>query len=234
MKKHGRGAKRPPVARIRTHTLPEGMAPLPPLHLLRHDALGALEIAARTHARTEAQHLRLMRSQGKDPEAPPFNPYAAARIVRSFLEQALEEAIYATGAARGNVQLLDTSQGALRIVVQRGFGPAFLRHFASVRKDSSACGAAWTAGRRIQVEDVADSPLFDARSVEVLLDARARSVISSPLLSREGRTMGILSVHNECPRTLPGRESDHLDRIVRRISDRVERLMTLFMSLRRP
>jgi GAF domain-containing protein len=211
----------------------EGIAP-PPLHLLHHDALGAIEAAARAQASAEGAHLPLVWSRARDPLFPSFNPYAATRLVRHVLEEALDEALRAAGALRGSVQLVDSDEGVLRIVAQRGFETPFLEHFAAVKPDQGPSGATWKGERRMQVEDVTDSPKFDARTVEVMLDAGARSVIASPLLSREGALLGVLSIHSERPRTLPRRDAERLDRIVRRVSERIDRLMTSFLAVPDP
>jgi len=198
---------------------------IPSLSLLRHDALGALEIAARTHAQAEAQHLRLVRERAAPPPSPPFNPFLVAGPCTAMLERALESALQATGASRGNIQLFDSAAGCLRLVVQSGFADRFLDFFAEVRPHHAACGAAWSAARPVLVEDVTDSPLFDAPALEVMLDARARTVISCPLPGRGEGILGVLSVHNESPRTFSDTTRDHLDRVARRLSDRLQRVL---------
>jgi len=99
---------------------------------------------------------------------------------------------------------------------------------------TSPSGVTWKGERRIQVEDITDSPMFDARTVEMMLDAGARSVIASPLLSREGALLGVLSIYSERPRTLPRRDAELLDRNVRRVAARIDRLMTSFLAVPDP
>ena len=57
-----------------------------------------------------------------------------------LLEEALDGAIMLLGADRGSIQLADRNGKALRIVCQRGFGRAFVEHFAVVDDDLAACG----------------------------------------------------------------------------------------------
>src|ERR1051325_12183373 len=77
------------------------------------------------------------------------------------LMRILAAAITITGAAKGNIQLLDLPSDKLVIAVQRGFDRSFLQFFATVEQDQpSACAAAKKTGQRILVEDIRSSELF--------------------------------------------------------------------------
>lgn len=62
--------------------------------------------------------------------------------IQDNLDAALAAAIEISAADKGNIQLFDPISMALRIEAQRGFDAPFLRFFALVRDDSSACAAA--------------------------------------------------------------------------------------------
>lgn len=132
------------------------------------------------------------------------SPLGAYRIAqgdyRAMLNQMLEKAIAVTGADMGNIQLLDPSLQTLHIEVQRGFDRAFLEFFAHVHSGQFACGAATSQMGTVIVEDITRSPLFgDAASLEVMLDASARAVQSTPLIGSSGAILGVLSTHYRKP-----------------------------------
>ena len=114
----------------------------------------------------------------------------------TLLTKILDAAIEGTDADMGNIQLLDSRSGQLRIHVQRGFEPPFLEFFGSVHLGQAACGMALQTAKRIIVADVADSPIFrSSDSLEIMLDAGVRSLQSTPLAGRSGRVWGMLSTH---------------------------------------
>jgi hypothetical protein len=61
----------------------------------------------------------------------------------------------------GNIQSIDPTTGALKIVTQAGFGPEFLEYFAVVDDgDGSACARAATQCALTVVTDVRSDPDF--------------------------------------------------------------------------
>jgi len=136
----------------------------------------------------------------------------------------VDEAIAVTGADMGNIQVADPATRALHIVANRGFDLPFLTFFAVVRNDSdSACGAALTHAERIIVPDVDQSPIFAGkRTGDVLRAAGVRAVQSTPVLSRAGSLIGMISTHWRSV-TVP---SDHqlrgLDPMIPRVAAAVD------------
>lgn len=144
--------------------------------------------------------------------------------LRGLLELILDAAMTITGADMGNVQLLDLASGTLKIMAQRGFEPRFLEFFDAVDEGQAACGAALARGERVVIEDVARSPIFiGTPALEVMLEAGARSVQSTPLFSRTGRLLGVFSTHYRVPH-LPGKPDLWLlDLLARQAADFIER-----------
>jgi len=96
----------------------------------------------------------------------------------------------------GNIQLLNSRRGMLEIVAQRGFGPEFLDFFGEVHGEGAACGAAMHARQRVIVEDVVTHPIFVGRPAQgVLLRAGVHAVQSTPLITRSGELLGMMSTH---------------------------------------
>ena len=124
------------------------------------------------------------------------------RYVAAMLPVILAGAMDRAGAEMGNIQLCDRS-GSLTICVQSGFNLAFLEYFDAVPSGQAACGWALRAAQRVVVRDVTDSPVFhNSPALEVVLDAGVRSVQSTPLLSRSGGVLGVLSTHSRRLRNL--------------------------------
>src|SRR5262249_10295642 len=98
----------------------------------------------------------------------------------ALLGEVLNAAIEIMHADFGNIQLIDPRALDLKIVVQHGFGPEFLKFFDRVHDGRAACGTALKARRRALVEDVTSDPIFrDSQVIEVLLAARVRAVQST-------------------------------------------------------
>ena len=126
-----------------------------------------------------------------------------------MLAEVLDTAIWLTKADMGNLQLLDERSGLLKIESHRGFGPDFLAFFDSVQPGvgacGSSCGAALARRQRIIVADICQSPIFvGTPSLDIMLSAGVRACQSTPLVSREGRLVGMLSTHFR--RTIGGDE----------------------------
>jgi PAS domain S-box-containing protein len=118
----------------------------------------------------------------------------APEAMPALLAAVVDTAIEVTGADAGTLQLYDEASDSLRIAAQRGFQPAFLEHFAVVR-GHCACGEVMQSRRQVVVEEVEASPIFDAPSRAVMAVAGVRSVQSTPMVSREGRLLGVMSTH---------------------------------------
>jgi len=144
--------------------------------------------------------------------------YLRDRLIVPLLDDALDALMLITGAPLGNVQLADDRRGILTIVTQQGFRKDFLDFFAEVRLDGSACGEARRNRRRVIVGDVATDPLFTPESRRVVLDAGARAVQSTPLVSSEGRVLAVLSTHCRQPGTPSPRALRIVDTYARQIS----------------
>lgn len=140
----------------------------------------------------------------------------------TLLQEILDAAIEIGRADMGNIQLLE--DGVLHIVAQRGFEPPFLDFFSAVRQGQAACGMAMLSGQRIIVEDVTESPIFEGKpALEVMLQAGARAVQSTPLVSRSGRILGMFSTHYHAPRRPDDQVLRLLDILARQAADLIER-----------
>lgn len=150
----------------------------------------------------------------------------AAQDMQEALDEILDASVSLLQADFGNIQLLDPQTQTLTIVAHSGFRQSFLDAFATVDAgDESACGRALRSGRRAVVEDVQEDADY-APYRKVALQAGYRAVQSTPLISHEGKVLGILSNHFREPTTLPRRAEQLLDLMARQAADLLERLQT--------
>jgi PAS domain S-box-containing protein len=144
--------------------------------------------------------------------------------LKTALDDVLENAIVTSGADFGNIQLYNPHLGALEIVAQRGFQQDFLDYFRTVRvEDGSACAQAMQSGTRILIEDVELDPAYEPHR-PVAATAGYRAVQSTPLQSRQGSILGMLSTHFRLPKRVSDRNQRFLDLYARHAADLIERL----------
>jgi PAS domain S-box-containing protein len=141
----------------------------------------------------------------------------------TLLGEVLDAAIAVTGTDMGNVQLVEPETGDLKIIVQRGFAKDFLDYFNAVRKGMAACGIAMKNGSRAIVENVESDPLLDDDSRKVMLAAGARSVQSTPFITRSGQLLGMFSTHYRAARSFDERNFRLLDMLAQQAADLIER-----------
>jgi PAS domain S-box-containing protein len=139
-----------------------------------------------------------------------------------LLYEILDAAIEITHADRGNIQLFEN--GVLNIVAQRGFEKPFLDFFTAVHEGAAACGTALRAQSRVIVDDITESPIFDSEARKVLQTAGVRAVQATPLISRNGRLLGMFSTHYRERHHPHDHELRVLDVLARQAADSIERM----------
>lgn len=145
--------------------------------------------------------------------------------VDGCLSEILKVAIEISGADKGNIQLIDSKSGKLRLAVQSGFDEPFLRFFQTIADTSSVCGRAMQLQQRVIVDDITQSDIFAGRpSLQIMLDAGVRAVQSTPLISSSGKLLGMISTHFESPRRATEQELRLMDLLARQSADYLERL----------
>jgi len=113
------------------------------------------------------------------------------RTFETAAENLLSDVVALHGAEYGDLQLAVGDE--LVIVAQRGLSAPFLRTFRRVRKDDGcACGRALRLGKTIVVTDVETDPEYVAFRTDAA-SAGYRSVQSTPLVTRSGSVLGMVS-----------------------------------------
>jgi PAS domain S-box-containing protein len=151
--------------------------------------------------------------------------------LQTALEEVLDAAIALLEADMGNVQLFDSQARELRIVAQRGFRDDFLEYFRSTGAGpGSVCGKAAEQGQRTIIEDVQADPDF-APHLQIAASAGFRAVQSTPVTSRAGELLGVLSTHFRNPHRPSERALRMVDLYARQAAEFLER-MTVETSLK--
>jgi len=147
----------------------------------------------------------------------------AAADQQAVLDEILTAAMGLLSADKGSVQLYNPASGTLEIAAQLGFAPSFLDFFRTVRLDDDSAGArAAKTRRRMVIADVEREARY-APLREVAAAAGYRAVQSTPLLTRGGELLGLLSTHFRLPHTPSDMELRVLDLYVRQAADVLER-----------
>jgi PAS domain S-box-containing protein len=153
----------------------------------------------------------------------------STRLVQSsdptpLLLEIVDAAMALTAADMGNIQLLDPNSGTLKIVASRGFERPFLEFFNAVHEGQASCGTAMQKVERVVIEDITTSSVFAGTpALNVLLAAGVRAVESTPLVSRSGPLVGMLSTHYRAPHRPADRDLHILDLLARQAADWIER-----------
>jgi len=139
----------------------------------------------------------------------------------SLLQEITNAAVALVGAQFGTLQLVEEDK--LRIVAHCGHRQPFLEFFAEGEMPESALRESMQAGRRVAVEDVETSPIFaGSPSLAVLRAAGIRAFQSTPLFTRKGKMLGILTTQWSAPHLLHEHDLSPLDLLVRQAADLIE------------
>jgi len=126
---------------------------------------------------------------------------AACRSPDEALEHTLNAAINLLDAQFGNIQILDLASRTLTICAQRGFKLDFLDAFRTVSiDDGTACGRALRDNVSVLIHDVQQDPEF-APYRALAAAAGYRAVQSTPVVSSDGKIVGVISTHFHEPHT---------------------------------
>jgi PAS domain S-box-containing protein len=126
------------------------------------------------------------------------------------------------------MQMLYPERGELRLLAYRGFNPAAAAFWKWVRPGSgSTCGVALSTGKRSVVPDIEQSDFMaGSEDLETYRQTGIRAVQSTPLVSRDGRLLGMISTHWRRPHQPPERDLRLLDVLARQAADLIERKQT--------
>jgi len=143
---------------------------------------------------------------------------------QAFYERLLAVAVAIMRSDYASMQTFDPERGKLRLLAHRGFNAEAAQFFEWVHTDShSTCGSALCTGGRVIIPDVERSEFMaGSEDLRVTLNAGIHAVQSTPLISRGGRLVGMISTHWNRPHSPSERELRNFDLLARQAADILE------------
>jgi PAS domain S-box-containing protein len=143
----------------------------------------------------------------------------------ALYDHVLDAAIDLMSADMGSMQIFHPERGELRLLAERGFHPQSAAYWQRVTLASTtACGIALSAGCRVTQPDVeACDAGVGTTDLEEYRRSGIRAVQSTPLISRSGRLLGMISTHWRRPHRPSEHELQPLDVLARQAADLIER-----------
>jgi PAS domain S-box-containing protein len=150
--------------------------------------------------------------------------------IEALYEKLIDGAVSILHADCGSMQQFYPHLGArgeLKLLGHRGFSPQAAKFWAWVRADSpSVCGQAIRQRARVIEADLEQSPYMAGTHEQAsLLSAGIRAVQTTPLVSRTGELVGMISTHWTRVHEPAERELRQLDILARLAADLIERKM---------
>lgn len=148
--------------------------------------------------------------------------------VENLYEKILDTAVAVMRSDFASMQMLYPERGEggeLRLLAFRGFNPEGAAFWEWVRADSqSTCGAALRAGVRVVAADIEKCDFMaGTEDLATYRDTGIRAVQSTPLLSRGGKIVGMISTHWRRPHEPSERDLRLFDILARQTADLIER-----------
>jgi PAS domain S-box-containing protein len=147
------------------------------------------------------------------------------KSLHSLYNRILDAAIRLMSADMASMQVFNVERGALQLLAWTGFHPESACFWEWVRFDSgSTCGLAISSGCRVVVPDI-ETCAFMAGTADLdeYRRSKIRAVQSTPLLSRSGQLLGMISTHWREPHQPLKRALRRLDVLARQAADLIER-----------
>ncbi len=139
------------------------------------------------------------------------------------LQAVLETLVEVHGAQHGLVWLHEPVSGRLEISASVGFPASVLCQLNRIRPGpvGSACGNSFAGRKRIVIGDTELDPTFEAYR-ELARSVGVRALHSTPILTRSGQILGVLSVHFDAPRVPSERERKLADLCARQAAEAID------------
>jgi len=148
--------------------------------------------------------------------------------IETLYEQILDTAVAILHADFASIQMLYPERGTggeLRLLGYRGFNAQAAKFWEWVRPASrSACGVALHTGQRVVVPDVQQCDFMaGSDDLETYLQTGIHAVQTTPLFSRSGVLLGMISTHWREPHEPTASELGTLDVLARQAADLIDR-----------
>ncbi|AFY84530.1 GAF domain-containing protein [Oscillatoria acuminata] len=148
--------------------------------------------------------------------------------IQVLYDEILTTAIALMRSDMGSLQLFDPERQELHLLAWKGFHPDSAAHWQTVTTQSNSFwGSALLTLERLII------PAIDASDLNITNDTlkhyRKSGIVamqSTPILSHEGRPLGMISTHWSKPHQPQPRELQMFDRLVRQVGNILERART--------
>ncbi len=150
--------------------------------------------------------------------------------LEAILQETLRTAAAVESTSMALLSLCDVDGKHFRIGASFGFTDEFLRKFSEVPLGCSSCGTSLQERRRVVIEDIDNDPRFEHLK-ELAHEEGFRAVHCTPLITRGGKLVGVLSTHFRRPHRPSDREIHLIDLCVRQAVDFIENAQ-LYAELR--
>jgi len=145
--------------------------------------------------------------------------------VQAIYEQLLNAATAIMQSEMATMQMLIPERNELLLLAFKGFDPEIIKYWEWVKKGAeSTCGTALENSKRIIIPDIEVSEFINSeenRSAHRVAGIRAAQ--STPLITRSGQTIGMISTHWKTIHKPTERELNLLDVLARQAADLLER-----------
>jgi signal transduction histidine kinase len=143
----------------------------------------------------------------------------------------VEAAVKIMRSQYASMQMLypeDGTIGKLRLLASSGFSPEAEKFWEWVyRHTGSSCGAALLAQDRVIIPNFSTCEFMqDAPTLPIFLGAGIHAAQSTPLYSRNGKLLGMISTHWNYPHNPTEQHLNLLDILARQAADLIERTQT--------
>jgi PAS domain S-box-containing protein len=116
--------------------------------------------------------------------------------IQTLYQEIVATAIALTRADAGSVQILDEATQELVMLANQGAGQKLTEHFYRVNAGSNTpCGMALTTGTRTFIDFDVPQSEDPHGSMRMHVEEGYRSAQSTPLISRSGKAIGMVSTH---------------------------------------
>ena len=145
--------------------------------------------------------------------------------VGALYDQVLDAAVAIMRSDFASMQMFYPERGELRLLGYRGFNATAAAFWEWVRPGSgSTCGAALASGNRSTVPDIELSDFMaGSEDLETYRHTGIRAVQSTPLISRRGCMLGMISTHWRKPHQPAEHELQVFDVLARQAAELIER-----------
>ena len=144
--------------------------------------------------------------------------------LNEILENLLQQSMMMNRTRAGTLQLLNKKNHTLEIATSSGLSSEFIEHFKTVTiDDGSVCGRALKDRKTIFIEDLTKDDAF-SRHLNLALQNHIVAVQSTPLITRNGNFIGIISTHFRSPGKISKASLGKFEKFCSEAADKIEEL----------